>query len=395
MAYDHIPETAITDLDWNTVETPCFLVDTRLLERNARILASVRDRVPKAKVLLALKGFAMWSTFDVLRPYLDGCCASGPVEARLAREEFGKEVHTYAPAFTDADLAETLELSDHVVFNSPSQLRRHLPAVRAFEQRTGRKVDVALRVNPGYSEVETALYNPAAPGSRLGCIRTPDIDDIAHELDGLHFHVMCQQGADTLARVIEHLERNWGDLLSRVRYLNCGGGHHVTKPGYDLALLADTLNGVLARFPNLEHVYLEPGEAVGLNTGVLVASVLDTLENGMPLAILDTSATAHMPDVLEMPYRPTIHGAGEPGEFAHTYRLGGMTCLAGDVIGDWSFRAPLQEGDRVVFADMAHYTMVKTTMFNGVKHPSLATWDGRVLRVVRRFGYEDFKRRLS
>lgn len=395
MAYDVIPETAITDLDWNTVETPCFVVDTRLLERNARVLASVRERVPKAKVLLALKGFAMWSSFDVLRPYLDGCCASGPIEARLAREEFRKEVHTYAPAFTDAEMAETLELSDHVVFNSPSQLRRHLPAVRAFEQRAGRKVDIALRVNPGYSEVETALYNPAAPGSRLGCVRTPDLDGIIDELDGLHFHVMCQQGADTLARVIDHLERNFGDVLDRVRYLNCGGGHHITKPGYDLDLLASTLNGVLARHPNLQQVYLEPGEAVGLNTGVLVASVMDTIENGMPIAIVDTSATAHMPDVLEMPYRPTIHGAGEPGEFPHTYRLGGMTCLAGDVIGDWSFRAPLKEGDRLVFADMAHYTMVKTTMFNGVKHPSLALWDGNELRIVRRFGYADFKTRLS
>lgn len=395
MAYDVIPETAITDLDWNSVETPCFVVDTRLLERNARVLASVRERVPKAKVLLALKGYAMWSSFGVLRPYLDGCCASGPIEARLAREEFRKEVHTYAPAFTDAEMAETLELSDHVVFNSPSQLRRHLPSVRAFERQHGRKIDIALRVNPGYSEVETALYNPAAPGSRLGCIRTPDIEAIVDELDGLHFHVMCQQGADTLARVITHLEKNWGDLLGRVRYLNCGGGHHITKPGYDMDLLADTLNGALARHPNLEQVYLEPGEAVGLNTGVLVASVMDTIENGMPIAIVDTSATAHMPDVLEMPYRPTIHGAGEPGEFPHTYRLGGMTCLAGDVIGDWSFRAPLKEGDRLVFADMAHYTMVKTTMFNGVKHPSLALWDGRELRVVRRFGYGDFRARLS
>jgi carboxynorspermidine decarboxylase len=395
MAYDIIPETDITDLDWNTVETPCFLVDTRLLERNAKILASVREQVPKARVLLALKGFAMWSTFDVLRPYLDGCCASGPIEAQLAREEFRKEVHTYAPAFTDAEMQETLALSEHIVFNSPSQLRKHLPALRAFEQAAGKKIDVALRVNPGYSEVETALYNPAAPGSRLGCIRTADVDAIAGELDGIHFHVMCQQGSETLARVIEHLEKNYGDLLKKVRYLNCGGGHHITKPGYNMALLVETLNGVLARYPNLEHIYLEPGEAVGLNTGVLVASVMDTIENGMPIAILDTSATAHMPDVLEMPYRPTIHGAGEPGEFAHTYRLGGMTCLAGDVIGDWSFKAPLYAGQRIVFADMAHYTMVKTTMFNGVKHPDLALWDGQQLRVVRKFAYADFKARLS
>ena len=395
MAYDTIPETDITDLDWSTVATPCFVVDTRLLARNAKILASVREQVPKARVLLALKGFSMWSSFDVLRPYLDGCCASGPIEAQLAREEFGKEVHTYAPAFTDAEMQEVLALSEHVVFNSPSQVRKHLAAVRAHEQKTGKKIDIALRVNPGYSEVETALYNPAAPGSRLGCIRTSEVDAIVDELDGLHFHVMCQQGSETLARVIDHLEMNYGDILDKVRYLNCGGGHHITKPGYNMPLLVSTLNGVLARHPNLQHIYLEPGEAVGLNTGVLVASVMDTLENGMALAILDTSATAHMPDVLEMPYRPTIHGAGEAGEFSHTYRLGGMTCLAGDVIGDWSFKAPLKEGDRLVFADMAHYTMVKTTMFNGVKHPSLALWDGEQLRVVRKFGYADFKARLS
>ena len=391
MAYDIIPETAITDLDWDSVATPCFVVDTRLLERNAKLIASVRDRVPKAKVLLALKGFAMWSTFDVLRPHLDGCCASGPLEARLAREEFGKEVHTYAPAFTAAEMAETLSLSDHIVFNSPGQLRKHLAAVRGC----GRKVEIALRVNPGYSEVETDLYNPCAPFSRLGSRRSADVDSIIDELDGLHFHVMCQQGAETLARVIGHLEKNFGDVLRKVRWLNCGGGHHITKPGYNMDLLVETLNGLLARYPNLEHVYLEPGEAVGLNTGVLVASVMDVIENGMPLAILDTSATAHMPDVLEMPYRPTIHGAGIAGDFDYTYRLGGMTCLAGDVIGDWSFPQPLKPGDRVVFADMAHYTMVKTTMFNGVRHPDIATWNGKALRVVRHFGYDDFRNRLS
>lgn len=395
MAYDVIPETPITDLDWQSVETPCYIVDTRLLERNARILASVRDRVPKARILLALKGYALWRSFDVLRPWLDGCCASGPIEAQLAREEFGKEVHTYAPAFTDEDMQQVLQLSDHVVFNSPSQLHKHLPAVRAFERASGRKIDIALRVNPGYSEVETELYNPCARGSRLGCLRTPEVDAIIHELDGLHFHVMCQQGADTLARVIEHLEQGYGDILDRVRTLNCGGGHHITRGDYDLDLLTATLQGVLARHPNLEQVYLEPGEAVGLNTGVLVTSVLDLIENGMPIAILDTSCTAHMPDVLEMPYRPTIHGAGDPGQTPHTYRLGGMTCLAGDVIGDWSFPQPLQPGDRLVFADMAHYTMVKTTMFNGVRHPSIATWNGKTLKVHRRFGYEDFRNRLS
>lgn len=385
--------TPITDLDWTSVPSPCFVVDLRLLERNARLLGSVRKR-SGAKVLLALKGFAMWSTFDVLKPYLDGCCASGPIEAQLARECFGKEVHTYATAFSEEDLQETLRYTDDIIFNSPAQARRHLPAVRAC----GRPIQVGLRLNPGYSEVEVELYNPCAAGSRLGTTREAFDRDptLIDELDGLHVHVMCEQGADTLVRVLAAVEDRFGDALGKVRWLNCGGGHHVTKPGYDVDLLVDTLREVKARHRNLEHVIIEPGEAHGLNTGVLVASVLDLIDNGpVQIAILDTSATAHMPDVLEMPYRPIIHGAGAPGEFAHTFRLGGMTCLAGDVIGDWSFPEPLKIGDRLVFADMAHYTMVKTTMFNGVKHPAIATWDGTELRVVRRFGYEDYKSRLS
>ncbi len=395
MAYDYIPETAIHDLDWDQVETPAFVVDTRLLEANARRLASVRDRLPNVRVLLALKGFALWSAFDVLRPWLDGCCASGPIEARLAREEFNKEVHTYAPAFSPRDLLETLSLSDHIVFNSPQQLEQHLPAVHEYEQQHQRRIHRAIRVNPGYSEVETALYNPAAPGSRLGCHRSAALDAIMPEVDGLHFHVMCQQGPETLKRVLAHLEQGFGDLLDQVDYLNCGGGHHITRPDYDLALLHTTLQSVLDRHPNIQRIYLEPGEAAGLNTGVLVASVLDIIPGDPATVILDTSATAHMPDILEMPYRPTIHGAGEPGEYEYAYRLGGMTCLAGDMLGIWSFPEPLKYGDRLVFADMAHYTMVKTTMFNGVRHPSIALWNGKDLRIVREFGYQDYKQRLS
>ena len=386
----HIAETPITDLDWDTVPSPCYVVDRRLLERNARILGSLRGRAG-CRVLLALKGFAMWSCFDVLRPHLDGCCASGPIEARLAREEFGKAVHTYAPAFSAEDLAETLRYTDHVVFNSRAQLERHLPAVRA----AGRPIEVGIRCNPEYSEVEVALYDPAARGSRLGSTRAVLGHDLPDGVDGLHFHALCEQGADVFVRVLAAFERKFGDWLPRVKWLNCGGGHWITKPDYDVDLLVATIRDLKRRHPHLD-VYLEPGEAAAVDTGVLVSSVLDLHENdGVRLALLDVSATCHMPDVLEMPYRPTIHGAGAPGATPHTYRLGGPTCLAGDVIGEWSFAKPLEPGDRVVFADMSHYTMVKTTMFNGVRHPSIATWDGNELRIVRRFGYEDFRNRLS
>ncbi|TVR46290.1 MAG: carboxynorspermidine decarboxylase [Planctomycetota bacterium] len=386
-------ETPIHDLDWDTVPSPCYVVDTRILERNAQIMAEVATQIPQLSVLLALKGFALWAAFPLLRPFLSGCCASGPLEARLAREEMGGEVHAYAPAFSDVDLADTLPYADHLVFNSPGQVRRHLATVRG----AARPMEIGLRVNPGYAEVEVELYNPCAPCSRLGCTREAlDADPgLIDELDGLHLHVLCEQGAETLARVVAALESNFGDVLSRVRWLNLGGGHWVTKPDYNRPLLIETLRGLLARYPNLERLYLEPGEAWAVDTGVLVTQVEDLSHNSMPLAILDCSATAHMPDVLEMPYRPTIHGAGDPGQFPHTYRLGGLTCLAGDVIGDWSFPEPLRLGQKLVFADMTHYTMVKTTQFNGVRHPSIALWDGADLRILRRFGYEDYRNRLS
>ncbi len=394
-----IPETDIRDLDWATVPGACFVVDLRLLERNARLLSRVR-REAGCKVLAALKGFSMWSTFDVLRPHLDGACASGPIEAQLAREEFAqdrfgvKEVHTYAPAFSVEDIHETLPLTDHLVFNSPAQVAKFLPLVREYERTSGRHIDIGLRTNPEYSEVDVELYNPCALGSRLGSRRVVVGATLPEGVSGLHFHVMCEQGADVLERVLGHFEDRFGDLLPHCRWVNFGGGHHITKPGYDIDLLVRVIRGFRARHPHLT-VYLEPGEAIALNTGVLVATVQDIIENGVKVAVLDVSATAHMPDTLEMPYRPTIHGAGDPGATPHTYRLGGPTCLAGDVMGDWSFPKALVPGDRLVFADMAHYTMVKTTMFNGVKHPSLATWNGKELKVVRKFTYQDYRNRLS
>ena len=386
-------ETPITDLDWESVPSPCFVVDTRLLERNARIMHGLSQRIPELKVLLALKGFAMWSTFPQLKPFLEGCCASGPIEARLAREKMGKEVHTYAPAFGERDLAESLAHSDHLVFNSPAQIRRHLHSIYDCL----RPIEIALRLNPEYAEVDVDLYNPCAPCSRLGSTRRIIDQDpsIIQELDGLHLHALCEQGADTLANVVAALEERFDDLIAQVKWLNLGGGHWCTKPDYDREALITIIEGLLQRYPNLTNIYLEPGEAWAVDTGVLVSQVEDISDNGMPLAILDVSVTAHMPDVLEMPYRPTIHGAGDVGATEFTYRLGGPTCLAGDVVGDWSFAQPLKVGSKVIFADMSHYTMVKTTMFNGVRHPSIATWDGKELVVQREFGYEDYRDRLS
>ena len=385
----HIPETSISDLDWSTVPSPCYVVDTRLLERNAQILGRVR-REAGVHVLAALKAFSLWKAFPVLAPYLDGACASGPWEAQLAREEFGKEVHTYAPAFSDQDMAETLRFTDHLVFNSPAQLARHLPAVRAC----GRPITCGIRINPEYAEVEVDLYNPCALGSRLGSRREVLGKTLPEGVDGLHFHVMCQQGCDVLARVLERVEARFGDLLPHLKWINFGGGHHITVEGYDVDGLIALLRAFRARHPHLE-VYLEPGEALAINTGVLVTTVLDVVSNGVEVGILDCSATAHMPDVLEMPYRPTIHGATDAGTTPYTYRLGGPTCLAGDVLGDWSFPAPLVPGQRLVIADMAHYTMVKTSFFNGVRHPSIALWDGKTLNVVRTFGYQDYRDRLA
>ncbi len=330
--------------------------------------------------------------------YLRGTTASSVAEARLGREELGGQVHAYAPAWTADDLREVCTLVDHVVFNSPGQWRRLRPVVEAA-RAAGHALSCGLRVNPEHREVEVALYDPAAPCSRLGTTRANVTADDLDGLDGLHFHTLCELGPDALERTLAALEARFGDLLPRLpagrRWVNFGGGHHITRPGYDTDHLVRLVRDFRARWD--VEVFLEPGEAVALGTGVLVASVLDVIDNGMPIAILDTSATAHMPDVLEMPYRPVIVGAGEPGERALTYRLGGLTCLAGDVIGDYSFDAPLTVGQKLVFLDMAHYTMVKTTTFNGVRLPSIATHDPATgeIRVSRRFGYRDYRDRLA
>lgn len=382
------------DLPLAEVPTPCFVVDLGYLQRNLDVLGDVQAR-SGAKILLALKGFAMWSVFDRIAKVLPGVTSSSLHEAQLGHREFGGELHACAPAYSDEDFAALLPLCDHIVFNSLSQWKRHAPAAEAYAERTGRRVELGLRLNPEHSEVEVPLYDPCAPGSRLG-VRAAELAGVdLGGIDGLHFHSLCELGSDALERTLHSVQERFAPFIEGRRWVNFGGGHHITRPDYDRERLVRLIRDFRERWG--VQVYLEPGEAIALGTGVLVASVLDVIHNEVDIAILDTSATAHMPDVLEMPYRPRIIGAGDPGERPHLVRLGGLTCLAGDVIGDYGFDQPLQVGDKLVFMDMAHYTMVKTSTFNGVRLPSIATWDPEAgeLRVVRRFGYEDYAGRLS
>lgn len=369
------------------METPYYLLDEGKFERNLRILAAVRRRAG-VKILLAQKAFSCYALYPLISRYLDGTTASGVFEARLAHEEMpGRENHVFNPAFTEDEIRDVSQWCDHIVFNSVGQWRR-------FRNFPGLP-SPGLRVNPGYSEVEHEIYNPCAKGSRLGVPREFVEPGDLEGLEGLHFHTMCEQGADVLARTLPHFERLFGDFLPQMKWVNFGGGHHITKKGYDIGLLVDTLKDFRRRHSWLE-VYLEPGEAVALDAGTLVASVREVLDYGTPIAILDASAECHMPDVLAMPYRPVITGAGAPGEKRFTYRLGGPTCLAGDVIGDYSFSRRLRLGDRLVFHDMAIYSFVKNNTFNGIPLPAIAlrTKNGDI-RTIREFSYADFKSRLG
>lgn len=370
------------------IETPCYVCDEARLTRNLELIASLQARTG-CVVLLALKAFAMFSTFPLMRRYIAGTAASSLNEARLGREEFGGQLHLCAPAYKDVEFDELLSLSDHVVFNSFAQWRRFAPRVAA----TAPSVRCGIRVNPEHSEVSTPIYDPCAPNSRLG-VRRQDFEVEALEgISGLHFHTLCGHDADALARTLAIFEEKFGEFLPKMGWVNFGGGHHIARDGYDLDGLCVTIDDFRARHG--VEVFLEPGEGVVMDAGVLVASVLDVQPSGS--AILDASASAHMPDVLEMPYRVDIRGAGAPGELAHTYWLGGPTCMAGDVFGQYSFAEPLRVGDRIVFEDMAPYTMVKNTMFNGVSLPGIAIEQARdgAIREIRRFDYEDYKRRLS
>ncbi|WP_163560504.1 carboxynorspermidine decarboxylase [Halomonas sp. NO4] len=377
--------------DIHACPSPAYVVDDALLRKNLELLGQVQA-ASGAKILLALKGFAMWDTFPLVSQYLVGTTSSGQDEARLGAETFGGEVHVYSPAFGDAEMDVVLRYADHLSFNSPGQWKRFRDTVAAAPRR----VSCGLRVNPEHSTGAVPLYDPCAPGSRLGT-RAVDLEPEDLEgLEGLHFHTLCEQNSDAFEGTLAAFEKKFGHYLANMQWMNFGGGHHITRADYDVERLVRVIRAFKARHPHL-RVYLEPGEAIALNTGYLVCSVLDIVENDGPIAILDTSATAHMPDVLEMPYRPEIIGAGKPGEKAHTYRLGGSTCLAGDVIDSYSFDTPLTIGDRLVFTDMAHYTMVKNTTFNGIRLPSICRVDeaSRAVRTVKSFGYVDYMQRLS
>jgi len=375
-------------MDPRNIETPCYVCDEARLIKNLEVLSELQKRTG-CSVLLALKAFAMFSTFPLMRRHLAGTAASSLNEARLGAEEFGAQVHLCAPAYKDSEFEQLLELCDHIVFNSFSQWRRFKPSVESLARGTY----CGIRVNPEHSEVETAIYDPCAPNSRLGVRRADFEADYLDGISGLHFHALCGNNADALIRTLQAVENSFGDFLPAMTWINFGGGHHITMPDYDLDALCTTIADFQSRYD--VKVFLEPGEGVVMNAAVLVASVLDVLPGN--IVILDASASAHMPDVLEMPYRVDIRGAGKPGELEHTYSLGGPTCMAGDVFGQYSFSQHLKVGSRIVFEDMAPYTMVKNTMFNGVSLPRIAIEEagsGKI-REVRRFDYEDYRRRLS
>jgi carboxynorspermidine decarboxylase len=372
-------------LDLRQIPTPCYVCEEARLQRNLDLMGYVQAQ-SGARILLALKGFAMWATFAQVGKVLHGTAASGLWEARLGREEMGKEVHTFSPAYKDEEIDQIIAVSDHLVFNSFSQWKRFRDKAR---QRS-----CGIRVNPEYSEVSPLIYNPCARYSRLGVTLANFEEDALDGLEGLHFHTHCEQNSDALERTLAVVEEKFGQYIKRMKWVNFGGGHHITRADYDVEKLIRLIREFKDKYA--VEVYLEPGEAVGWQTGPLVASVVDVFHNETGIAILDVSAANHMPDCLEMPYRPAVRGAGLPGEQAHDYLLGGPTCLAGDVIGEYSFAEPLKPGDKLVFEDMIHYTFVKNTTFNGIQLPSLGLWtmDNR-FRLVRRFGYEDYKSRLS
>jgi len=369
------------------MRTPLYLIDTALIEENMRIMQYVKDRTG-CKILHALKAYATTATFPLMRKYLDGTCASGYHEARLGFEEFGKEVHTFGAAYREDEFDALLQYSHHIIFNSFSQLRKYGERTRKTGLSTG------IRINPGYSEVENEMYNPCAPASRLGVIHEifyQEYPSFAREIAGLHFHVLCEQGADTLERVLQSFESLYGSYVRDFKWVNFGGGHHLTRDDYDLEKLIALISAFKEKYG--VQVYLEPGEASVLYAGVLIATVIDVVKNGMEIAIIDASAEAHMPDVLFMPYRPCIMGSGQRGEKKYLYRIGGPTCLAGDIVGDYSFDKPLSPGDRLVFTDMAHYSIVKNTTFNGINLPDIAVLEEGKIRILRRFGYDDYRTR--
>lgn len=375
-------------MKFDQLPTPCYVVDESLLEKNLKILQGVKERTG-CKILLAQKAFSMFATYPLISRYLDGATASGLYEARLGYEEMGKENHVFSPAFREDEIDEMIEICDHFVLNSFSQLEKFGERIRVAGKSVG------LRINPECStQTNHEMYDPCARGSRFGITLKNFRPELLEGVSGLHFHTLCEQNADALAQTLDAFEDKFGQWLPQMKWINFGGGHHITREDYDIELLESCIKRIQNKYD--VEVYLEPGEAIALNTGYLVTTVLDFIENDIDIAILDTSATCHMPDVLEVPYRPPLIGSGQPQEKPYTYRLGGPTCLTGDIIGDYSFDEALKEGDRLVFGDMAIYSMVKNNTFNGMALPAIALQDKNgECRIIKQFGYEDFKGRLS
>lgn len=378
-------------IDYSKVPSPCYVVDEVKLRKNLELIRSVKDRAG-VEIILAFKAFALWKLFGIVREYVPYSTASSLSEARLAFEEMGALAHTYSPAYTEKEFPVIAECSSHISFNSLSQFSRFYP----YLQKMDRKVSCGLRINPEFSLVETDLYNPCAPGSRLGVVADLLEDGLPDGVEGLHCHTLCESSADDLELMLNAIEKGFARFLPKVKWLNLGGGHLMTREGYDVEKLISLLKNFKAKYPNLE-IILEPGSAFAWRTGELVSSVVDVVENhGVKTAILDVSFACHMPDCLEMPYKPAIVGATDEVEGKPTYRMGGNSCLSGDFYGSWSFDKELSVGDKVVFEDMIHYTTVKTTMFNGISHPSIALWtkDGN-LEMLREYGYEDYRSRMD
>lgn len=379
-------------IDFTKIPSPCYVMEERLLRRNLELIRSVQDRAG-VNIILAFKAFALWKSFPIIREYIGYSTASSVAEAQLAFEEMGSPAHTYAPAYTEEEFPLFLKYSSHITFNSLSQFERFYPMVKA----SGKDIACGLRINPEFSVVDTDLYNPSAPGSRLGITSDKIGENLPEGITGLHLHNLCENNSYDLERTLEVVEQKFGHLFGQIQWLNLGGGHLMTHKDYDTDHLVSLLKALKARYPHLE-IILEPGSAFAWETGVLVSTVADIVENhGVKTAMLNVSFACHMPDCLEMPYKPRIRGAyQEPVAGKPTYRMGGNSCLSGDFMGDWSFNKPLQVGDRIIFEDMIHYTLVKSTLFNGVTHPSIGLWtlDGR-FELYRRFGYEDYKSRMS
>ncbi len=378
-------------IDLNAIPSPCYVMEEKLLRNNLALIKRVKEEAG-VNIILAFKAFALWKSFPIVREYIPYSTASSKFEAQLAFEEMGSPAHTYSPAYTEADFPAILKYSSHVTFNSLSQFDRFYPLVKA----DGRGISCGLRINPEFSDVETDLYNPCAPGSRMGIVRDLLGETLPEGVEGLHFHTLCESTSYDLERTLQEVDKKFGTLLSQVKWLNMGGGHLMTRKDYDTAHLVSVLRAFKTKYPNLE-IIMEPGSAFAWQTGFLLTTVVDIVENkGIKTAIIDASFTCHMPDCLEMPYKPAIRNATDAVEGKPTYRIGGNSCLSGDYMGDWSFDKPLEVGDKVIFEDMIHYTIVKTSMFNGIPHPSLALWSKEdELVLYRSFGYEDYKNRMS